>query len=373
MIAASPALAIASPSAEDVRLAYMEARAAAMAGDHSRSAALLASLAQSQPQDVDLARKAVSEAIGSGQVDLALKLARTIPVAKLSSEARLLLATDEIRRRQPGKAIEWMSLKGDNGDLAFLVPLVNAWDAAERNDLNRALQAVDGIPANSLLTALKAEERALILLKFRRAADAEPFARQALGIAGNRELRLRLAFADGFLAAGDRARAAAMVDGISADAWTARQRILAGRPSGESIDTLSKAMGETIVAFASDLIRLQRSAPPIGLVQVARYADPQNANASLILALLLDGQDRSDEALAVLNTIPRDDALIAQARDATVRILSDKKRFNEAYAIAAPAAAASDAGPDDHSRLGDQRAGREGRPLVAAPAPRQRA
>ena len=353
MIAASPALAIASPSAEDVRLAYVEARAAAMAGDHSRSAALLASLAQSQPQDVDLARKALSEAIGSGQVDLALKLARTIPVAKLSSEARLLLATDEIRRRQPSKAIEWMSLKGDNGDLAFLVPLVNAWDAAERNDLNRALQAVDGIPANSLLTALKAEERALILLKFRRAADAEPFARQALGIAGNRELRLRLAFADGFLAAGDRARAAAMVDGISADAWTARQRILAGRPSGESIDTLSKAMGETIVAFASDLIRLQRSAPPIGLVQVARYADPQNANASLILALLLDGQDRSDEALAVLNTIPRDDALIAQARDATVRILSDKKRFNEAYAIAAPAAAASDAGPDDHSRLGD--------------------
>jgi tetratricopeptide (TPR) repeat protein len=353
MMASTPAWSVAVPSAEDVRLAYVEARAAAMTGDHSRSAALLASLAQSQPQDVDLARKALAEAIGSGQIELGLKLARTIPTVKLSSEARLLLATDEIRRRQLGKAIEWLSLKGDNGDLAFLVPLVNAWEAAERNDANRALQAVDAIPANSLLTPLKAEERALILLKFRRAADAEPYARQALGTAGNREIRLRLAFADGFLASGDRTRAAAMVEGISADAWTARQNILAGRPSGESIDTLSRAMSETIVAFASDLIRLQRSAPPIGLVQVARYADPENGNASLILALLLDGQDRSDEALAVLNTIPRDDALIAQARDATVRILSDQKRFNEAYAIAAPAASASDAGPDDYSRLGD--------------------
>jgi len=352
-MASTPAWAVAVPSAEDVRLAYVEARAAAMTGDHSRSAALLASLAQSQPQDVDLARKALAEAIGSGQIELGLKLARTIPTVKLSSEARLLLATDEIRRRQLGKAIEWLSLKGDNGDLAFLVPLVNAWEAAERNDANRALQAVDAIPANSLLTPLKAEERALILLKFRRAADAEPYARQALGTAGNREIRLRLAFADGFLASGDRTRAAAMVEGISADAWTARQNILAGRPSGESIDTLSRAMSETIVAFASDLIRLQRSAPPIGLVRVARYADPENGNASLILALLLDGQDRSDEALAVLNTIPRDDALIAQARDATVRILSDQKRFNEAYAIAAPAASASDAGPDDYSRLGD--------------------
>src|SRR6185369_16631615 len=78
MMASTPAWAVAVPSAEDVRLAYVEARAAAMTGDHSRSAALLASLAQSQPQDVDLARKALAEAIGSGQIELGLKLARTI-------------------------------------------------------------------------------------------------------------------------------------------------------------------------------------------------------------------------------------------------------------------------------------------------------
>jgi len=123
-----------------VRLAYVEARAAAMTGDHSRSAALLASLAQSQPQDVDLARKALGEAIGAGQIDLALRLARSIPAQRLTSEARLLLATDEIRHRRSDKAVGWLSTKGDNGDLAFLIPIVNAWDEADRGDFNRAIQ-----------------------------------------------------------------------------------------------------------------------------------------------------------------------------------------------------------------------------------------
>jgi tetratricopeptide (TPR) repeat protein len=174
-----------------------------------------------------------------------------------------------------------------------------------------------------------------------------------VGTASNREVRLRLAFADGFLAAGDRARAASIVETIASDAPAARQSILAGRQSGEAIDTLQKAVGEALLAFASDLVRLQRAAPPIGLVQVARYADPENSNATLLLVLLLDGQDRTDEALALLNSIPRDDALIGQARDATARILTDHKRYNEAYAVAAPAAAAPGAGPGDFSRLGD--------------------
>jgi tetratricopeptide (TPR) repeat protein len=232
-------------------------------------------------------------------------------------------------------------------------PLVIAWDQVGRGDLTRALQAIDTIPSNSLLTPLKAEERALILLKFRRTAEAEPFAKQAIASSSNREIRLRLALADAFLAAGDPARALAMVDDMSSDASAARRRVQSGKPSGEAIDTGSKAIGEALLALASDLVRLQRAAPPIGLVQVARYADPQNGNAALLLSLLLDGQDRSDEALTLLNSIPRDDALIEQVRDAQVRILSDKKRYNEAYAIAAPAAAAADAEPDDFSRLGE--------------------
>ena len=324
-----------------------------MNGDHARAAQLLASLAGSQPDQVDLAKKALGEAIGAGRMDLALSLARAIPAAKLPTDARLLLVTDEIKHRRVDRALPWLAVSADNGDLGFLAPLITAWDAADRGKVDLALSTIDQIPVGSLLGPLRSEERTLILLKARRTVEAEPFARRAIGTAGGREDRLRLAFADGFLAAGDRARALMMLDGMGGDSTAARQRIVAGKQSGQAIDTSAKALSEVLTAFAADLARLQRAAPPLGLVQVARYANPQNSSATALLAVLFDGRGRSDEALALLRAIPPNDALTAQVRDVQVRILSDEKRFDEAYQIAATAAAAPGAGVDDYSRLGD--------------------
>lgn len=324
-----------------------------MNGDHGRSADLLAAIAQAEPNEPDIARKALGEALGAGRMDLALKIARATPAAKLASDARLLLVADALRRRQTDQALAWLKVSGDNGDLSFLVPLVNAWAAADRGDLTRALATIDEIPLNSLLGPLRGEQRSFILLKFRRTADAEPYARRVIGAAGPREGHLRIALADGFLAAGDRARAIAMVEGPNAAAAAVRARIAAGRGANEQVDTAAKALSEALTAFGGDLARLQRSAAPIGLVQVARFANPANSSATALLALLLDTQRRSDEALGLLGSVRQDDPLIAQVRDIQVKILNDSKRFNEAYAIAATAAAAPGAGPGDYSRLGD--------------------
>ena len=343
----SPAGAMA-PS--DPARAYIQARAAAMSGEHARSAALLAALAESQRDQSDLARKALTEALSAGEIDLALSVAAKVPPAKLSTDARLLLVADQVRRKRIDQAQGW--LRSGGADLTFLSPLLTAWDAAQRNDPERALAAIDQIPNNSLLSPLRFEQRAFILLKFKRTAEAEPYARRAIGAAGARENRLRLALADGFLAGGDRDRALAMVDGMGSDAAVARQRILAGRSSGQAIDTAPEALSETLTAFVGDLARLQRSAPPLGLAQVARYANPQNSSATMLLALLLDGQGRTPEALSLLRSIPRD-AMISQARDVQVKILTDDKRLNEAFAIASPPANSPTASVNDLSRLAD--------------------
>ena len=337
----------------DPGLAYIQARAAAMDGDHARAAELLASLSQSQPTDNDLARKGVSEAINAGNMDLALELAKGLPPAKLTTDARLLLAATELRRNRPERALPWLSVNGDNGSLDFLSPLVNAWTFTSRGDFSKALEAVDQVPAAGLLGPLRSEERALILLKFGKTAEAQPYAERAAAAGGSRELQLRLAFADGFLAANDRARATAILDGIGSDAAAARALILAGKPSGQAIDTPMKAFSDVLTSFARDVARLERVAPPIGLIQVARYANPQNSGASLLLAVILEGQDRSDEALRVLGSIPANDALQSQVRDVQIRILTADKRYDEAYGIAATAAAAPTAGISDFSRLGD--------------------
>jgi tetratricopeptide (TPR) repeat protein len=340
-------------------LTYVEARAAAINGEHARAAELLTTLADAQPGEVQFAQQALTEAIGAGRMDLALSLAAKIPADKLSTDAKLLLVTEAMKQRRIDRALPWLTAGGANGDLSFLAPLLNAWDAAEHGDQARALTTLNRIEANSLLGPLRAEQQALILLKFRRAVDAEPFARRAIGSAGARETRVRLALADAFLAAGDRARATAMVEGMSSDSSPARQRILAGKPSGEAIDTSAKAMSSVLTAFGAELTRLQRAAPPIGLVQVARYADPGNSGATALLALLLDAVDRSDEALALLGTVSQSDALISQVRDVQVRILTNQKRFNEAYAIAATATRDGNAGMNDYSRLGDVLEGME--------------
>ncbi|MEO6225053.1 MAG: tetratricopeptide repeat protein [Sphingomicrobium sp.] len=339
-------------SANDPLRTYVQARAAAIGGNHRQAAELLAALAQNQP-DGDLARKAFAEALGAGQFDLALRLARAVPPTKLTTDARLLLIADEMRNRRTDRALSLLATSKEAGDLSFLAPLISAWDAAEAGSADRALAALDQIGTGSMLSPLAAEQRALILLKFKRSADAEPFARRAVGSAGAREDRLRLAFADGFLQAGDKARALMIIDGIGSGALAAQARIQAGRTGGQAIDTGAEALSEALTAFSADLARMQHVAPPIGLIQAARYADPRNVGATALLALLLNQQDRSNEALALLGAIDRNDPLISPVRDIQVRILVDQKRFTEAYQIAALAVAGPAVDPDDYSRLGE--------------------
>jgi tetratricopeptide (TPR) repeat protein len=347
-----PALA-ARLSTGDPALTYVEARAAAMNGEHAQAAELLATLADAEPGEIQFAQQALTEAIGSGRMDLALSLAPKIPAAKLSIDARLLLATEAVKQHHVERALPWLTASGGNGDLTFLSPLLTAWDSAERGDQARALASLDQIQANSLLAPLRDEEQAFILLKFRRTADAEPFARRAIAAAGPRETRVRLALADAFLAAGDRARAPAMIDGIGGDAPAARQQIVSGRRNGEAIDTSAKALSAVLTAFGAEIARLQRTAPPVGLVQVARYADPQNSSATALLGLLMSSSGRDSEALALLSTVPQNDPLISQVRDVQVRVLTNDKRLDEAYALAAAVAKEPSAGTADFSRLGD--------------------
>ena len=356
--AALAALTFASVPAEarlstgDTALTYVQARAAAINGDHAQAAQLLATLADARPGQLQFAQQALTEAIGSGQMALALSLVPRIPATSLSTEARLLVVTEAVRQRQTDRVRQWLAPSGNTPDLRLFAPLITAWGAADRGDQAAALAAINEISARSPLAPLVDQEKALLLLKFRRPADAEPFAKRAVAAAGQREARLRLAFADGFLAAGDRTRAAAMVSGLNSDSPGVR-RILAGRTSGEAIDTSAKAWSDVLTVFSADIARLQRDNPPVGFAQVAHHADPTNSGATTLLAFLLDASDRSDEALALLAAVPTDDPLISQVRDVQTRILTGDKKYNDAYAIAAAAVRHAGAAMNDYSRLGD--------------------
>jgi hypothetical protein len=345
---------------------YIAARAASMSGDHARSAQLLATLAQSEPRDLSLARRAVGEAISAGDMATALSLSRRQPVAALPVDARLLLIADALRRGRHGDALPLTVGTGAGSDLSFLKPMINAWGAAEGRNEAEAMHLIGELSSSSLLGPFANEQRALLLLKLKRTAAAEPYATNALESAGGREQRLRMAFADGYLAAGDKARALANLDGEGTELARARNRIRAGRDNGQAIDTGAKAFSEYLLSLAIELTRASRQALPISLAQVARYAAPDNGSAAILLGVLLERSDRTDEAIAAFRSVRPDSGFADQALDSESQALIDSKRFTEALARASAAAAVRDADVSDLARLGDAYSAMKRHPEAAA-------
>jgi tetratricopeptide (TPR) repeat protein len=347
----TPALALARSS--NAARTYLEARAAAIDGDHSRSAQLLAKLVDNSVANQTVTKQALSQAISAGDMKLALRLVRGLPAAETPIEARMLQVADALRSNDRARALALLNDRSEAGDLGFVRPFVQAWTAADGNDQATALAALNNISSGNLLAALAPENRALILLKFRRTAEAQPLVDQVLKTAGGRESRLRFAFANAYLTAGDRARAAAVLQGLGTGLDRSGERLLQGKPGGIGIDNSRRAFAEMLIVLAAELNRLRNEKMPIALSQVARYAAPESSAASVMLGLMLARRDRVDDALVALRSVPAGDSLSLQARDAEVRALISAKRQAEALQVAQRAVSADGGGVSDYARLGD--------------------
>jgi tetratricopeptide (TPR) repeat protein len=285
---------------------------------------------------------------------LALRLIRQSAKPTATVDSKLLLVADALKRGKHAEAVRFLSGDSGGADLSFWSPLVQAWDAAERRDSASAIAYLAAVPRSSALAPFIDEESALILLKLGRTADAEPYARRAIGRAGPREYRLRLALAQGFYAAGDRERALAMLDGVPGDTTTVQQALQSGGLKTLAIDSAAQAFSDQLVALALEMQRSDRPpADPLNIVQIARYAAPDSSAAAILLGNLLANDDRLADALAAYRSVAERDPLKSEATDSEVRALTDAKRFEEALAVANRAAAAPGAKSDDFARLGD--------------------
>lgn len=328
----------------------MTARAADALGDPARAAQLFANIARERPGDLTVRRRAIVGAIEAGDMKLALQLGRAMPIEQTPLDLRMLIVAEELRAGREDRAIAMLRTKAGIIDSSFVAPFIEAWALAERRN-PKALDALAQVTAGSALASQLNEQRALLYLKLKRPQDAAPFARQAVAAAGGRADRLRMALADGFLAAGDRSTALEMLDGAGAAVAAARARVGAGKPTGQAIDSASKAFGELMVGMALALGRLQDKGLPISFAQVARYANRDNSAGAILLALLLDDDGRPTDALDILRAIEPGDPFAGQAEDAEIRILIDSGREQEALRRASEIIAARP-GPDAYARLG---------------------
>lgn len=340
------------PPADDLLRTYVAARAAEVGGDERRAARLFAELSAADPGNRTVAYRALERAIIAGDTGLALSLAGGVPGKDLSLDARLLLVVDDLRGGRIDAAVARLQASGSGPDLAFLVPLVRAWQLALARD-NRAPEVLGQVDASGPIGPFMPEQRALMLARLRRTAEAEPLARRALATAGGREQPIRLRLAEAFRGAGDRTLASSMLEAPGRSLALGRERLRRGRPIATAIDTPAAALGEVLVGLAIGLNREEAGELPIALAQVARFAAPGNSEAILVLGLLLDQANRPDDALAAFQTVAPNDVLASQALDARVRTLLAAERNEEALNVARAAAADCKADAGDLSRLGD--------------------
>ena len=343
--------AAASNSTEAERLStYLAARAADSTGNPAEASKLFAALVKDLPADERLRQRAIVGAIEAGDMRLALELGNGVAFDRAPLELRMLTVADHLLRNRSDEALRHLRSNGGTIDSTFLLPFVEAWARADRKD-PQAASSLDSVNPQSALARQVNEHRALIHLKLKRPAEAAPLAEQALEEAGGRADRLRLAFADGFRAAGDMQNATRMLDAKGTALALGQARLKSGKPLGEAIDSSSKAFGELLLGLAIALNRLDDKSIAVSLAQVARHANPDNEAATLLLGLLLDEAGRPEDAVAALRTIDANSSFVNQAKDAEIRILLDSGREDEALAQAHQTASAAPSA-DAFSRLG---------------------
>jgi tetratricopeptide (TPR) repeat protein len=332
------------PAAANARLSsYVEARTADALGDQARAARLFADLARAEPANRDLARRAIAASIDSGDTRLALSVARTLPVAELALDARLLLVADALRRDKGAEALTFIDANRE-ADGGFLAPLLRAWST------KAGTAALANLGNDTLLTPFAAEQRAAILLAARRPDEALAIIPEALANAGGRETRLRLAYAASLASLEKTDQARALLKGDD----PALAKLDLNRPQpGILIDTPASGFAELLLGLAVSLSRGDDRALPLTLVQVSRHAAPANSEAAILAALLLARRDRDAEALAALDSVPANDPFREDVLDASARLLLQMNRGPEALTRATAATTAKSASAGDHARLGN--------------------
>ena len=331
---------------------YVEARAAEMDGDEIRSARLFAAMATADPADRTIARRAIATAIQSGQSELAVTLAKAVPADELPVDARLMLVADALRRNKAKDAVAVLEKGVTSTEVDLFAPLVKAWERTARGK-DDGVEMLSQMSAASPLAPIANEQKAAMMFALGKADEGLVFARKALvqSGTGGRNVRLRLAYADSLMSLKRKDDALGMLQGEDDALTAARARIESGKPLNMALDTPAAGFAEMLIALSIDLSRDDNKALPIALAQVARHANPTNSEAAILLGLLLDGDKRSDDALALLRTVPAGDLLAGEALDIETRILTDRGQHDAALDRARAATSTPTAGSQDYGRL----------------------
>lgn len=331
--------AIAPVSAGGLAGNYLAATQANLQNDHVAAARYYALALVNDPENLRLMQNLLLSNLSAGDMDLGLPVARRmVSLDDNQALAQLILLTEELGKGNFEAAQSYF----DNGAQfsPLLDGLIQSWILLGKGQLTEAVDLLDVLAENEALSLFSNYHKALVLAV---AGDFESADRILEGD-GGQSLRINrgsiVAHLQILSQLDRREDALALVDSVlngsrDAEFTLLRERLQAGETLPyDFITTAQQGAAEVYFTLASVLAGDSDDRFSLIYGRLAEYLRPENVDAILLVAELLEGQDQHDLAVNSYNKVPvdhpifysaeigRSDALMAAGKpDAAIEVL----------------------------------------------------
>ncbi|BAV63990.1 TPR repeat protein [Sphingobium cloacae] len=343
-------------AADGVLHAYARARMADGDGASPLAVANYRLALDGDPSSAAVARRSYLRALESGDFALALRSARLLDGAGLAPrDATLLQVADALNRKDWAAAQVWTDRMTDEGNFAFLTPLVRSWIS-----LGEGKYAPPLIVAKDQSAALARryldEQVALQALARGDVAGAEPAIRASLAARLNDQDRMRLTFAAQLARWGEQAQALSLLPEDRADFAAARSDMARGRNRAVRREgaplTPAQGFGRLLARLALDADAMEGGGiVAVRLARIATFADP-GPDSRIVAARLLTENERPELAVAEARKVPDGSYQARLAKAELVDALDEAGQDDAAIALARSLAAVPHAEPERFIQLG---------------------
>jgi len=338
--------------------AYLAGRAAGQKLDTPAAVDYMVRALAADPESSELVGRTMLAALADGRDLQAVLLARRQAVRNEASlMASLILLAEDARNARFDEVARRAAALPRQSAGPILGPILAAWAAAGEGDPARGFGIVQPLAEGERLKGLYAISAALLADRAGRREEATrlfAIAREA-SLPGLVVVRVAQMIA----ARGDAAEAAQLESALSEgadDSGLLHGRLAAGVPV---VPDAAAGMAEALFTLGA-IVRAQDSGEfALLLARLALLIRPDHAAALMLVADVLDADDRHAVAAAAMARVPESDPLSPLARLRAALLLERAGRTEESLAALRSLAAAFPDRPQPHARIGDVLRGRK--------------
>ena len=347
---------------------YLAGRHAQVVREMASAIAFYAVVLAREPDNPDLLRRAFVIYLAEGRIAEALALAPRIPKedAARNGYPEILFATDEIKRGRFAAAAARLNALGQDGIAGFVAPLLSAWAETGRGDRPAAAAALGRLGGKEGTQVFLDLHGALLADVAGDFPAAEAGYRKIADEDGVPTVRLAVLFGNLYERMGERAKAQAVYDSFRArnpdsrlfDEALRRVAAAKAKPKPE-VGTAAEGAAEALLGLAGVFRQQNVRETAYLLTRLALHLRPDFPTARVLLADLLELDRRYADANAAYEAINPASALYRATRTRIAANLDRMDRSDEAVARLETLAKSEVKEPEALIQLGDILRGRK--------------